>query len=420
MAVSPNRASPGNDPGAAEPVQLARRIGLPLVTLYGLGTIIGAGIYVLIGEVAGAAGILAPFAFVFAALIATVTAMSFAQLSAWFPRSAGEAVYVLKGFQNKSLSTLTGWLVVLTGIVSSATMANGVLGYVQVFVPVADWLGITFIVLLFGVIAMWGIAESMWIAAGMTLLSIVGLVLVIALAGGVIFDLPRDLSDYLVPGSVTGFSAVLAGAFLAFYAFIGFEDIVNVAEEVRDPEKNMPRAIFLSIGIATLFYMVIAIIAVGTISPQELAASSSPLALLLSDRGTAVMNVISLISIFAIVNGLLIQVVMGSRVLYGLAMQGSAPRRLSTVNARTRTPIVATSLVVVLVLVFALWLPLVALAKLTSFVILVVFALVNLALWRLASGVAPGAGPKTVRCFPLAGALLCLLLLGFQVRELLS
>lgn len=401
------------------PAKLARRIGLPLLTLYGLGTILGAGIYVLVGEVTSTSGLLAPLAFLVAALIAGVTAMSYAQLSALYPRSAGEAVYVLKGLGSKGLSTATGWLIVLTGIVSSATMANGFVGYARVFLPLPHWLGITSVVVLFGGIAMWGIAEAMWAAAVMTILEIVGLVIVIGFAGDVLFNLPHGMESYIVPTSGLELNAVFAGAFLAFYAFIGFEDIVNVAEEVKDPGTNLPRAIFYSIGISTIMYILISMIVVASTEPGAIGVSEAPLAAILDDSGKAVSGTVAAISVFAIVNGLLIQVVMGSRVLYGLAMQGSAPARLSSVNPVTRTPILATFVVVLLVLAFALWLPLVTLAKITSFIILTIFILVNLALWRLKREGLREDESARVKSYPLTGATLCLLLILSQLKGLI-
>ncbi len=327
---------------------------------------------------------------------------------------------MLKGLRSKGLSTLTGWLIVLTGIVSSATMANGFVGYARVFVAVPEWLGVTFIVLLFGLIAMWGIAEAMWASAAMTVVEIIGLLLIIGLAGDVLFNLPHGITSYFVPSSGWELNVVFAGAFLAFYAFIGFEDIVNVAEEVKDPQRNLPRAIFLSIGIATLLYIIVAVIAVASLPPDVLSSSGAPLALILEESSRAAGRTVAAISIFAIINGILIQVIMGSRVLYGLAMQGSAPVALAAVNTVTRTPVVATTVVTLLVLAFALWLPLVTLAKITSFVILLVFTLVNLALWRLKRKGSREEGESLKgRSFPLTGAMLCILLLGFQLTELI-
>ena len=215
--------------------ELKRTLSLAQITFYGLGTILGAGIYVLVGKVAGTAGLYAPLAFVVAALLAGLTGLSYAELAARHPKSAGEAVYVQDGFRWRPLSMLVGFLIILTGIVSAATIANGFVGYLHVFIDVPDWLAITLLVLALGALAAWGIAESVMAATAITLVEVGGLLLVLAVAGGSFADLPARLPELIPPFEVPVWQGILLGAFLAFYAFIGFEDMANVAEEVRHP-----------------------------------------------------------------------------------------------------------------------------------------------------------------------------------------
>ncbi|RLA11116.1 MAG: amino acid permease, partial [Gammaproteobacteria bacterium] len=158
---------------------LKRSIGSVLLTLYGVGTILGAGIYVLVGEVAGRAGIYAPLSFALAALLALFSAFSYAELAARFPVSAGEAVYVEEAFQKPGLSALIGYLVVTIGLVSSATLVHGFTRYLGVFVIVPDWLVLGSVTLCLGLIAIWGVKESLSIAAIMTLVEVFGLLLVV-------------------------------------------------------------------------------------------------------------------------------------------------------------------------------------------------------------------------------------------------
>ena len=377
---------------------LKRSLSLPLVTFYGIGTILGAGIYVLVGKVAGFAGMFTPFAFLLAAFLAALSAFSYAELSARFPKSAGEAVYVQEGLGWRHLSIIVGVTIVLVGTISVATLVHGFVGYFQVFFSVPAVLIIIILTLLVGLVVAWGINESVIIASLMTLLEIGGLVLIIWVARDSLVDLPQRWPEMLPPAELAAWGGIAAGSFIAFYAFIGFEDIVNVAEEVRDPHRNLPRAIVIALVVTSLFYFAVAIVSVLTVAPAELAGTDAPLAMLyqqVTDRQPIVITFISLVSVL---NGVLIQMIMASRVLYGMSRQGWLPPFLGQVNAVTRTPLLATSIVTGLVLLFALWLPLLSLAKLTSYIILIIFTLINLSLWQIKLR-APQ--PEDVRTIPL-------------------
>ncbi len=403
------------------PVGLARKLGLGLVCFYGLGTILGAGIYVLVGKVSAAAGLYAPMAFAVAAFISFFTALSYARMVAIYPDCSGPVKYVLEAFGIKSLSALVGWLIVMTGVVSAATIANGFVGYLNVFIEMQAWLAILLLVIILTIIAIWGIAESMWISAAMTIIEIAGLLFVIYVARDALLEPPLPVQDYFIIDSFSAMFGVFAGAFIAFYAFIGFEDMVNVVEEVKNPGFNLPVGIFIVIVVSSLLYILIAIIAVASLSIEQLAETDAPLALLLQGKSELSSKAIAIISLFAIVNGALIQIIMGSRVLYGMSRGGMAPGIMSEVHSKTRTPIKTTLIVSALVLLFALWLPLVTLAKLTSFIILTIFFLVNLSLWKV-KHIKHEEYSSTMNTpnFPLLGAALCLFLIGFQVYELLT
>jgi amino acid transporter len=378
--------------------ELKRSLSLTAIAFYGLGTILGAGIYVLVGKVAGYAGLYAPFAFLVAAVLAALTGLSYAELCARYPKSAGVALYTQHGFGRRRLSMTVGFLIILTGLVSAATLANGFVGYLQVFVAAPDWLVITVLVLALGGLAAWGIEESAFAAVAITLIELGGLLLILAVAGGSLGELPARWPELVPPFEAVAWQGILLGAFLAFYAFIGFEDMVNVAEEVRDPIRNLPRAILWALAAATLLYMLVALTAVLALPQAELAATRVPLALIYERATGSAPTVISLISLFAVVNGALVQIVMGARVLFGMSREGWLHRALGRVHLRTRTPLLATALVTALVLVLALWLPLVTLAQATSYIILVVFAIVNLAL-VLIKRRAPR--PRGIRVYPL-------------------
>src|SRR3989338_3465696 len=259
-----------------QPVELKRTLSLAQITFYGLGTILGAGIYVLVGKVADTAGLYAPIAFLIAALLAGLTGLSYAELAARHPKSAGEAVYVEDGLRWRSLSILVGFLIIIAGIVSAATIANGFVGYLHVFVVVPDWLAITLLVFSLGGLAAWGIDESVMAATFITLIEIGGLLLILAVAGGSLAELPARLPELIPPPDGVVWQGILLGAFLAFYAFIGFEDMVNVAEEVKDPTRNLPLAILIAIGVSTVLYLLVALVAGPAPPPAELAQSRGP------------------------------------------------------------------------------------------------------------------------------------------------
>ncbi len=362
---------------------LKRSLSMPMITLYGLGTTIGAGIYVLIGKVAGSAGMYAPVSFLLASLLAGLTVFSFAEFASRLPKSAGEAVFVHAAFPVKLLALFVGLCVMFAGLTSSAAISRGFVGYLHEFVAMPDWLAIVLLVCTLGVVAAWGITESVMIVVIATIIEIGGLLIAIWAGYENFAELPARLPELIPPLDGSAWSGILAGSVLAFYAFIGFEDMVNVAEEVKDVRRNLPRAIILTLVISTVFYIALALVAVLSLPLDELAASEAPLATLIERKASGLSSMISLVAIIAILNGALIQTVMAARVLYGMSNQGWLPSALAAIHPVTRTPVLATAVVAGIVLVFALWLPLVQLAEITSFLMLFVFALVNLALWRV-------------------------------------
>ena len=364
---------------------LRRAISLPLLTLYGLGTTIGAGIFVLTGKVAGEAGIFAPLSFVVASLLAGLAALSFAEMASRFPESGGEAVYVKEGLGSDRLALLTGSLVILAGLVSTSTIIVGFSGYLDdltALPPTAAKIGIT---ILLGLIAFWGVRESVTVAALVTVVEIGVLVVIIG------FGVPQldvETIEAAAKGQVFDGAAggsVISGAILAFYAFIGFEDIVNVAEETRDATRVVPRAIVLTLIVTCVLYVLVSVIAVSLSPIAGLAASQAPLTFLFEQISGLPGETISVIAIFSVLNGALIQIIMASRVFYGLSRRGWLPGWLSVVHRRTQTPANAIMVCVVTIAALATLFPLEALARVASFITLIIFALVALALIRLKS-----------------------------------
>ncbi len=370
---------------------LKRSLTLPLITFYGLGNILGAGIYALVGKVAGEAGYFAPLSFFVASIIAAISALSYAELSSRYPVSAGEAVYLYEGFGLRWLSTLVGLLIVSAGIMSTAAIAHGFAGYFKVtmvtYIPAFEAVPsdtiIAVLLIFMGLLAIWGIKESVRVASFLTLLEITGLCIVIWVGVEQYPVLAQSVKTISETNHEFSFLGVFGGAFLALYAYLGYEDMVNVAEEVEDPQRNMPRAIILAVIISTLLYAGVAIVAVLLVDPQQLAQSDAPLAdVYIKATGEAPI-VISMIGMFAVVNGALIQMIMASRLLYGMSSRGWLPVWFSRVYSVTRTPLNSTVVIVSLMLFFAILLPMVTLAELTSSLIMVVFMLINLALIKI-------------------------------------
>ncbi len=393
---------------------LKRTLNLPLVVLYGLGVTIGAGIYVLVGATAGIAGVYAPLSFVLAALVMLPSACSFAELVGRHPLSAGEAAYVRAGLKSQALSVAIGLMVVCVGTVSAAAICIGSVGYIRQFIDLPAIALIPIVVVSMALIAAWGVRESVTFAATMTMIEIVGLIVIIGGgfvgAGMLSSNALPDLPD--IPLSQIAFG-VVGGGILAFFAFIGFEDLVNMAEETEKPAVTLPRAIFLTLAVSTTLYVLVAVVAVLNVPITQLAASEAPLSLVFQRTTGLPTGVISTIAIVATLNGVIIQIIMASRVIFGLSRQGSLPAILGRVNGVTRTPVLATALVGLCVLLLATAIPLRGLAEATSQLTLTIFAFVNLSLIAIKRRKEP-APPNTFivsAWVPVVGLLSCLVFL---------
>lgn len=404
-----------------EPIELRRSLTLPLITLYGLGTMVGGGFYALVGKVAGLAGMHVPLAFLLAAVIAGVSAFSFAELSSRFPTSAGEAVYVRHAFRRRWLEILVGVAVIATGVVSAATLASAFAGFLSDLAPVPSWLSIVVLALVLGGIAAWGIGQSAAVTILITAIEVGALLLVLYWARAGFADLPSRLGEVAVPRDWGAVGGIIAGAFLCFYAFIGFEDMVNEAEEVQDPQRNLPIAILLALGITAVLYIAVSFAAVLALSGEVLAESNTPLAELSARAGRPAEVGMTIVSMLAGVNGALVQIVMASRVAYGLTRGRTRFRAIGHVHPRTRTPVNATAIATAVVIALALWFPLVVLAKATSAIMIAIFTLVNLSLLviRLRRDERPEPGFTAPLALPIAGTVLCAAFLGYQLLSLL-
>lgn len=384
---------------------LKRRIGLGLLTVYGVGVMVGAGVYVLVGEVAASAGPATPLAFMLAGIAAAFTALSFAELSVRVPESAGEASYARAAFGSNGFALLVGASVALLGLLSGATVLRGGVGYLASIVDLPDWALVIGLGLFLTGAAIVGVFESLALAGLFTVVEIGGLLLV---AGAGFIAEPAVVA----PVEWTG--AGLAGAvFLAFFAFIGFEDMVNLAEETKNPRRVLPRAILIALGVVAVIYTLVSFAAVRAVGPAALAASDAPLATVWTQATGADADVFAGVAVLAAANGVLAQMVMAARIGFGLGRRVPALRFLYHAHPRFGTPVRATLLAAAIAMGLALIGDVGALATAATFAILTVFAVMNAALIVLKRRTPPAADAFSVGLWvPAAGLVVCVGLLG--------
>jgi basic amino acid/polyamine antiporter, APA family len=381
MSASPHSPSSSSTAASGHAAGLARNMGLFSLIVYGVGDMVGAGIYGTIGVAAGVMGNAVWLSFVISMVAALLTGLSYAALGSRYPKAGGASYITQRAYAKPFLSYVVGLSVTFSGLTSMAAGAN-------VF---AQTLGATFpsfsvsliLVVFLGLLALVnfiGIRESMWMNLVFTVIEVAGLVFVIVIGARY-----WGRVDYLeVPvGQVFNASLLLSGAVLTFYAFIGFEDMLNVSEEVKNPEKNLPRGIIWAVSIATLLYILISITAVSVVNSQDLAnpQNGAPLAQITAKAVPWLPSwIYGAITLFAVGNTALLNYIMGSRLLYGMARQGLLPSPLGWVHGRTRTPHVSIFVLGVVVLILAFAGNIQQLASATSLLLLGCFCVVNSAL----------------------------------------
>lgn len=413
--------------------ELKRTVGPGQMMLYGIGSMLGAGIYGLVGRAAGLMGGAMWMAFLLAMCAALLTGLSYASLASRYPRAAGAAYATQRAFKLPWLSYLVGLTVVASGIASAATQSKVVALNLNTLLGLEFGatiggapleillLALGFIALIGGIVFR-GITESLWANTVCTLIEAFGLVLVIAV--GFRYWGQTDLMEVAVtqanPQAALTFALVLQGALLTFFSFLGFEEMLNVAEEVKDPQRNMPIAMIGAMAVVCTLYMAVAITAVSIVPWQELSTAPAPLRAVI-ERAAPWFPAIgfTFITIAAVANTALVNTIMGSRMLYGLSRQGLLPKSLGKVHGTRRTPhiAIATLLVVIVALQFAGDIS--QLASATVLLLLLVFTIVNIALIVLKrrEGNMPGCfnAPAII---PGLGAVICFVLIlgqGLQV-----
>jgi basic amino acid/polyamine antiporter, APA family len=402
---------------ATQPPGLHRVLGFWALTAYGVGDILGAGIYALVGQVAARAGDAAWLSFLTAVAIASLSALSFAELAGRYPRSAGEAYYVNTAFGREGLALFVGWLVLASAVVSMATVSRAAVGYASVIGETIPPRLLIFVFMgLLALLTYWGMRISSAANLLCTVVEACGLLLVIGVGLWWISSSADGTAS--TPASDPAFAitwgGVLQGGAIAFFAFIGFEDMVNVAEEVKRPERNLPLALLSAVALSGSLYMIIAWVALRVVPASELATSTAPLLEVVRRAAPGLPPwTFALIPIFAVTNTALLNFVTASRLLYGMSRQELLPAWLGSVHPRYRTPHLAIGLIFVAALAIAWSGSLGALAGVTSALILIVFFLVNASLAVIQYREPPHDGFRAPRFVAPLGALGALALVPF-------
>lgn len=412
---------PSDMPQRADAPKLARAIGPVQLTLYALGSMLGSGIYGLVGKAAGLVGNAVWLSFATAVFAAMLTALAYASLGSRYPRAGGAAYVAERAFRLPVLSFVVGLALVCSGLASVATQS-------RVFaLSLADLLGVKeipvealvigFLLVMAGIVFR-GIRESMWVNVTSTIIEATGLLIVIAVGisywGSVdYFEVPAEKAD---AGTAL---LILQGSILTFFAFIGFEDTYNVAEEVKNPERSIPIAVISAMLIATVLYIAVAISAVSVVPYRELSEAPAPLAAVMDRAAPDFPSyILTIITMFAVGNTALLNYITASRMLYGMSNQGLLPPVVGRVHAARQTPYVAVLILLLILLPLSMAGTIAQLATATVLLLLFVFAVVNASLFVLKRRPGEPEGQFEVpAAVPLIGAIVCFILLAIRMTS---
>ncbi|WP_233551015.1 APC family permease [Amnibacterium setariae] len=410
-----------------QPTELKRAIGPKLLLLFIIGDILGTGVYALTGQVAGEVGGAAWVPFLVAFAVATITAFSYLELVTKYPQAAGAALYVHKAFGIHIVTFLVMFVVMSSGITSASAASvafasnfdaafglesNGLL-------PLVVALAFMLVIL---AVNLRGVAEGVGLNVVFTLIELSGLLLVLLLGSFAIFGGNADFSRVVLfeaPGDKSVLLAVTTATSLAFFAMVGFEDSVNMAEETKDPSRIFPRMLLTGLTLAAVIYVLVSIVAVAVVPVGELAKSETPLTTVVETAvpGFPINALLPFISMFAVANSALINMLMASRLIYGMSRQAVLPPFLGRVLPRRRTPYAAviftTALAIVLIAVLSLASdnPVVALlGGTTSLLLLSVFAVVNVVVLVLRRDRVDHHHFRTPTALPIVGVVACVVL----------
>lgn len=401
---------------ASREPRLRRDINLFEAVIYGIGLILGAGIYALIGKVVGIAGNASWMAFLLAAGIAILTGLSYAELASTFPKTAAEFNYVKEAYNKKVFSFTVGWVLLFSGFFSAATVSLGFAGYFiglmgGSIIPVAIVL-----IILLSLVNFIGIEESAKLNIIFTFIEAAGIVLIIVLGFSNLGNISINFLEFPV-GTTNILLTLMSSAALIFFAYIGFEQIANLSEETENPRKTIPRALILSIIVTTILYILMALAVVSSNIPN-LELYPNPLSAIAETfLGPAGALIMSIIALFATANTALILLIVGSRIMYGMSVAGAFPKIFSKVHRRTRTPWVAIIFAMIVAIGLVFFGDIEIVARSSVFAIFLVFFIINVTLIYLRKSQPDLKRPFKVKpsikwlpIFPLLGAITCFLM----------
>jgi amino acid transporter len=394
---------------------LKRALGLAGLVFYGVGIILGAGIYSVLGSAAGVVGPALWISFAISSAVALLTALSYAELAAAHPRAAAEFTYLRAAVPNRpSVALVTGLLVALSGAATASTVAIAFAGYLRSFVDVPAAPVAALLVAAAAALNLVGVKESGWVNAAFTLLEAAGLVLfvVVGVTGG------AEPFGAALSAAPTG--SVISGAALVFFSYLGFENIANLAEEAKAPERDLPRAIFLSLGFSTALYVLVALAAIALMPPDQLAASSAPLADAARTASPRLAGALGGIALFATANTALVSMLVASRAVFGIARDGELPSVMAKLLSKRDTPWVAILAVAAVACALLPFGKVGVVASISSFAALVAFATVNAALivlrYREPDVARPFRVPGSIGGFPILPAFGVVTTLGIATQ----
>ncbi len=367
-----------------EQIQLKRCLSLSEIVIYGVGLILGAGIYVLIGSAAGIAGNMLWLSFTLAAVVASFTAMSYAELAAIYPEAGAEYIYAKNAFGWDKVAWVFGFIAIVIGFSTASAVALGFARYLSYFIPMNQIILAIGLLVLMTAINFWGIKESARFNALATTIEVGGLVLLIAVGGYFIVKgniALANLTEFPPPfaDSEISWLPIVSASALIFFAYMGFEDIANIAEEAENPAQTLPKAFIYALLISTAIYILVAIVAVSVVPFKELAQAEQPLSLIMSKLiGGYSPELIALIALFATANTVLITLIVCARMMYGMAKSNSLPRVLSSVHKSRQTPYIAIMITGFISIVFLFFKKVEVLAAISDVGIFILFFIVNL------------------------------------------
>lgn len=404
-------------PPAAPPTLLRRAITGPLLFLFILGDVLGAGIYALMGVLAEDVGGVLWLPLVVALGLALLTAGSYAELVTKYPRAGGAAVFAERAFRKPIVSFLVGFCMLAAGVVSAAGLSLAFAGdYLGAFLDVPQIPAAIVFLALVAALNARGIRESLTSNVVMTIIELTGLLLVIVCVGILLGAGGGDTSRLTeFPAGANPALATLAAAIIAYYSFVGFETSANIVEEVRDPSRVYPRALFASLVTAGVVYVLVGAASSIALAPDELSATSGPLLAVVESTGVPIPEMVfGAVALIAVANGALLTMIMASRLTYGMAQQGLLPSVLGRVLPKRRTPWVAIIATTVVAMGLTLLGDLALLAETVVLLLLVVFISVNVSVLVLRRDRVAHPHFRVWTAVPVLGVASCMLLLTQQ------